>query len=325
MTIVGIESSCDETSIGIVKNKNIVANLIASQDDIHATFGGVVPELASRAHLERIIPMFNQCLKEAKINLSQIDAFGVVNRPGLKGSLMVGVSFTEGIGYTLKKPVYNINHLHAHISACYTDINIQFPALGLVVSGGHTTLFLIKDFTDFTTLGETRDDACGEVFDKVGRMMNLPFPGGGYVEKLARKGDETKIRFPRAYIKNSLDFSFSGIKTAVYYYISKHGLKNKSDIAAGFQRAIVDSIIRKIDDALNVHRVKSMLFGGGVVRNNYLREKIQQYLSKKGIYVSIPEEKLCMDNGAMSAILTEYMIYAGINPQPYIIDVQPTK
>ncbi|HOC02675.1 MAG TPA: tRNA (adenosine(37)-N6)-threonylcarbamoyltransferase complex transferase subunit TsaD, partial [bacterium] len=177
MIIVGIESSCDETSVGIVSNKNIVANMIASQDEIHATFGGVVPELASRAHIERITPMFNQCLKEAKIDLSQIDAFGVVNKPGLKGSLMIGVGFTEGIGYTLRKPVYNINHLHAHIAACYTDINIQFPALGLVVSGGHTTLFLIKNYTDFTTLGETRDDACGEVFDKVGRMINLPFPG----------------------------------------------------------------------------------------------------------------------------------------------------
>ncbi len=325
MIIAGIESSCDETSAGIVRDRKILANLIASQEKIHASFGGVVPELASRAHLEKISGLFNLSLKKAGISSSQIDAFGVVNRPGLKGSLMIGVSFAEGIGYALKKPVYNVNHLHAHLAACYTDPEIQFPALGLVISGGHTSLFLIKNHTELVSLGKTRDDACGEVFDKVGRMMNLPFPGGAHVEKIAQKGNEKKIRFPRAYIRNSLDFSFSGIKTAVYYYISKHGLKNLPDIAAGFQKAIVDSIIKKIDDALEIYDVRTMLFGGGVIRNDYLRNRITQHLSKKKIHAAIPDPQMCIDNGAMVAILTDYMISAGIEPQPYVINVCPTK
>lgn len=325
MIIAGIESSCDETSIGITKDRKIIVNLIASQEKIHAAFGGVVPELASRAHLEKITGLFNLCLKKTKITAQQIDAFGVVNEPGLKGSLMIGASFAEGIGYALKKPVYNINHLHAHLAACYTDPEIQFPALGLVISGGHTSLFLVKSHIAFSLIGKTRDDACGEVFDKVGRMMNLPFPGGVYVERIARKGDEKKIKFPCVYIRNSLDFSFSGIKTAVYYYISKHGLKNPADIAASFQKAVADSIIRKIDDALNIYTVKSMLFGGGVIRNNYLRNRITKHLKLKKIYISIPQPQMCIDNGAMVAILTEYIISAGIKPQPYIINIYPTK
>ncbi|HPP66752.1 MAG TPA: tRNA (adenosine(37)-N6)-threonylcarbamoyltransferase complex transferase subunit TsaD, partial [bacterium] len=204
MIIAGIESSCDETSVGIVKNKQIIANLVATQEEIHSPFGGVVPEFASRAHLEKLVPLFNRCLKKAQISAFQIDAFGVVNRPGLKGALMIGVSFTEGIGYAMKKPVYNVDHLYAHIAACYTDPYIQFPALGLVISGGHTSLFFIDNYTDLSILGKTRDDACGEVFDKVGRMMNLPFPGGMYVEKIAQKGNEKKIKFPHTHIKDSL-------------------------------------------------------------------------------------------------------------------------
>ncbi|MCM8815248.1 MAG: tRNA (adenosine(37)-N6)-threonylcarbamoyltransferase complex transferase subunit TsaD, partial [Candidatus Omnitrophica bacterium] len=230
MIIAGIETSCDETSVAIIDESRIRASLIASQEKIHMNFGGIVPELASRAHLEKILPMFQSAVKKAKITVNQVDAFGVTNSPGLKGSLLVGVAFTESIGYALKKPVYNICHLQAHIAACYPEEKIIFPALGLVISGGHTSLFFLKSYTEFIAIGRTKDDACGEAFDKVGRMLNLPYPGGAFVEKLAEKGDENKIKIPEAYIRNSLDFSFSGIKTAVYYYILKHGLKNSADI-----------------------------------------------------------------------------------------------
>lgn len=324
MIIAGIETSCDETSVGIIDKSRVLVNLIASQEKIHSKFGGIVPELASRAHLEKIIPLFQSALKKAGINANQIDAFGVTNSPGLKGSLLIGVAFAQSIGYALKKPVYNICHLHAHIAACYLNENITFPALGLVISGGHTSLFLLKSHTKFISIGKTRDDACGEAFDKVGRMLNLPFPGGAYVEKLAEKGDENKIKIPESYIRNSLDFSFSGIKTAVYYHILKNGLNNTADIAASFQKAISNSILAKIDDALMLYPVNYFLFGGGVLRNNYIRNRIKEHLAVREINTVIPESNLCADNGAMIAILTKYLILDGCKPQPYRICVIPT-
>ncbi len=236
MIVVGIETSCDETSIGITENSLILANLVASQEKIHAQFGGIVPELASRAHLEKIVPLFHRALKRSKVEVHRIDAFGVTNTPGLKGSLLVGAAFAHSIAYALGKPVYNINHLSAHIAACFIEQEVSFPALGLVISGGHTNLFLLKDHTRFVPLGRTRDDACGEVFDKVGRMLNLPFPGGAHIEKIALNGNEKSIKFPISYIRNSLDFSFSGIKTAVYYHILKYGIKTRRILRLPFKR-----------------------------------------------------------------------------------------
>ncbi len=325
MIIAGIETSCDETSVGILSDSRILVNLIASQEKIHMQFGGIVPELASRAHLEKIVPLFNEALKRAKISTDQIDVFGVTNKPGLKGSLLIGVGFAESIGYALKKPVYNVNHLHAHIAACFLNRKISFPALGLVVSGGHTSLFLLTSHTEFVHIGRTRDDACGEVFDKVGRMLNLPFPGGASIERLAARGNENRIKFPVAYIRDCLDFSFSGIKTAVYYYISKKGTENAADIAASFQKAMVDSILLKLEDALSLYPVQNFLFGGGVVRNNYLRRKLESFLKNKKVQPIIPEPELCMDNGAKIAILTEHLVLKGIKPDPYRICVLPTK
>ncbi|MGC9066131.1 MAG: tRNA (adenosine(37)-N6)-threonylcarbamoyltransferase complex transferase subunit TsaD [Candidatus Ratteibacteria bacterium] len=325
MFILGIETSCDETSIGIVKDNQLLVNLIASQEKIHACFGGIVPELASRAHLEKIVPIFNVALKRAKVSPEQIDAIGVTNTPGLKGSLMVGVAFANGLGYRLEKPVYNVNHLSAHLAACYFDSFIQFPALGLVISGGHTSLFLLRSHTDMKLIGKTRDDACGEVFDKVGRMLNLPFPGGAYIEKLAQNGNEKRIKFPKAYIKDSLDFSFSGIKTAVYYYISKHGIENSADIAASFQKTMTDSILAKINDAIDLYPVRNFLFGGGVIRNNYMRNRIMDYLARQNIKAIIPESSLCADNGGKIAIFTRYLILSGAKPHRYRISVVPTQ
>jgi len=325
MVIIGIETSCDETSIGILKDSQLAANLIASQETLHSRFGGIVPEIASRAHLEKIAILFRYALEKTGIVSEKIDAIGVTNKPGLKGSLMIGVSFATGLAYALKKPVYHINHLHAHLAACYLNQNISFPALGLIISGGHTNLYLLRDHINLHLLGKTRDDACGEVFDKVGRMLNLPFPGGMHVEKLAQKGDEKKLNFPVAFIKDSFDFSFSGIKTAVYYYIMKHGIKNAPDIAASFQKAITDSIIMKINDAIEMFKVKDFLFGGGVIRNEYLRKKIIEHLSKKGVRAIMSPPDLCMDNGGKIAILTSYMIAARKKPSPYKILVYPTK
>ncbi|MCM8816322.1 MAG: tRNA (adenosine(37)-N6)-threonylcarbamoyltransferase complex transferase subunit TsaD [Candidatus Omnitrophica bacterium] len=325
MITVGIETSCDETSIGIVENSRILVNLVASQEKIHAKFGGIVPELASRAHLEKIVPLFNEGLKRCKILPYQIDAFGVTNTPGLKGSLLVGNAFAHGLAYALSKPIYNINHLYAHIAACFIEKKISFPCLGLVISGGQPNVFLLKDYTKFVQLGKTRDDACGEAFDKVGRMLNLPFPGGIHVEKIALRGCEDKIKFPVSYVKNSLDFSFSGIKTAVYYYILKHGLKEAPNIAAAFQKAVVDSIILKIEDALKLYQVEHFLFGGGVIRNNYLRKKIEKKLKEKNVEPVMARPDLCMDNGAKVAILTQYLIREKDCPDPYEIVVIPTK
>lgn len=325
MIVSGIETSCDETSIGIINNREILVNLVASQEKIHSKFGGVVPELASRAHLEKIAILFQQALKKAKIKAVNIDAFGVTNTPGLKGSLLVGVAFTHSLAYSLGKPVYNIDHLYAHISACFIERKISFPALGLVISGGHTNLFLLKSYTKLVLLGKTRDDACGEAFDKVGRMLNLPFPAGAHLEKIASCGNENSIRFPVSYIKDSLDFSFSGIKTAVYYHILKYGLKNPSDIAASFQKAITDSVLAKVDDALKLYPVKYFLFGGGVIRNNYLRKKIEDKLGKLHIIPVIARPDLCTDNGAKVAISTYYLIREKAKPSRYEINVIPTK
>ncbi|MCX7706199.1 MAG: tRNA (adenosine(37)-N6)-threonylcarbamoyltransferase complex transferase subunit TsaD [bacterium] len=325
MIVVGVETSCDETSIGITRDSKILVNLIASQEKIHSRFGGIVPELASRAHLEKIVPLFNTGLKETGLKVDQIDVFGVTNTPGLKGSLLVGAAFTHSLAYALCKPIYNVNHLYAHIAACFIDKNISFPALGLVISGGHTNLFLLRSYTKFIPLGKTRDDACGEVFDKVGRMLNLPFPGGAHVEKIALKGDENRIKFPVSRITNSLDFSFSGIKTAVYYHILKNGIINPEDIAASFQKAVTDSILIKIEDALKLHPVKHFLFGGGVIRNNYLRNKIEEKLKEKNVRPIIARPDLCMDNGAKVAIFTYYLVFEKYKPDPYAINVLPTK
>jgi len=324
MIIIGIETSCDETSIGILENNKLLANIVASQEDIHSKFGGVVPELASRQHLEKIDILFNIAVEKSKININNINYIGVTSQPGLKGSLIVGVSFASGLSFSLKKPIYKIDHLKAHISANYFDENIEFPAIGLVISGGHTSFYYLKNHIDFELLGRTLDDACGEVFDKVGRMLALPFPGGPQIEKNAKEGDENKIKFPVALIsKNSLDFSFSGLKTAVNYHIKKNGLNNIPDICASFQKVVADTLCIKIERAINRYKVKSLLLGGGVVQNEYIRGRIKEKIGEK-IKLFIPEKKLCMDNGGMVAILTYFLIKYGVKPSENKIEVIPT-
>lgn len=325
MVIIGIESSCDETGVGVLKNKKLVSNIVASQEDIHSRFGGVVPELASRAHLEKIDILFRTAIEKSDIGIDDIDYIGVTSNPGLKGSLIVGVSFACGLSYSLGIPVYKIDHLKAHLAANYLNSKIDFPALGLVVSGGHTTFFYLKNHIDFNVIGRTLDDACGEAFDKVARMLGLPFPGGPEIEKQAKMGDENKIKFPVVLLsKNSLDFSFSGIKTAVMYYIREHGKRNISDICASFQKAVADTICIKIERALKKYKVKSFLSGGGVVQNEYLRNRIKETIGEN-VKLFIPEKKLCLDNGGMVAILTSFLIKYGVKPSENKIEVIPTK
>lgn len=325
MIILGIETSCDETGIGLLKNREILANFIASQEEIHSPYGGIVPELASRAHVEKIDGLFTKAVEAAGMNPGDIDCIGVTNHPGLKGSLLVGVSFACGLAYALDVPLYKVNHLYSHLAANFFNPDIEFPAVGLVISGGHTTFFHVKGPVEFTVIGRTLDDACGETFDKVGRMLELGFPGGPFIEKAAEKGDESKMKFPVVLLgKNSLDFSFSGLKTAVLYYVKKNGLKNVPDICAGFQKAVGDILAEKTKRCLERYRVKSFLLGGGVVQNKYIRKRFQDVLDGKDVKLFIPDKKLCLDNGAMTAVMTSFLAEYGVKPSQNKIEVIPT-
>ncbi|MGC8977009.1 MAG: tRNA (adenosine(37)-N6)-threonylcarbamoyltransferase complex transferase subunit TsaD [Candidatus Ratteibacteria bacterium] len=325
MVVLGIETSCDETGIGIIKDGKIISNIVASQEDIHSIYGGVVPELASRAHLSRIDNLFNLAIKRSGINVKDIDIIGVTNHPGLKGSLLVGVSFACGLAYRLKKPIYFVNHLHSHLGVNFLNEEIEFPSLGLVISGGHTSFFYIENHITFKEIGKTLDDACGETFDKVARILELGFPGGPYIENQAKKGDEKKIKFPVPFISsNSLDFSFSGLKTAVLYYVKKNGKKNIPDICASFQKSIGDLLSKKIKIAIKKYNVKSFVFGGGVVSNLYLQKRIKEAIGDN-IKVFIPERNLCIDNGVMVATMAYFLYKNKIPPHTNKIEVIPTK
>ncbi|MGI6595945.1 MAG: tRNA (adenosine(37)-N6)-threonylcarbamoyltransferase complex transferase subunit TsaD [Candidatus Ratteibacteria bacterium] len=325
MIILGVESSCDETGIGILADGKILCNVVSTQEDIHSPYGGIVPELASRAHIEQIDGLFKQAIKIAGIKVSDINFIGIANRPGLKGSLLVGASFASGLAYSLGKPLYKVNHIHSHISVNFLSPEAEFPALGFVISGGHTTFFYVKDSVSFEMIGKTLDDACGETFDKVARMLGLGFPGGPYIEKMAEKGDEKKIKFPASYLgRDSLDFSFSGLKTAVLYYIKKNGLQAVPDICASFQKTVGDILTEKTSRCLDRYSVKSILLGGGVVQNRYIKRRFLELSQKKGIKLSLPDKQFCLDNGAMVAIMTSFLVEQGIPPAPYDIQVIPT-
>jgi len=325
MIILGIESSCDETGIGIVKNGRIVANVIATQEDIHAVYGGVVPELASRAHCSRIDGLLALALKQSGCSIGDVTQIGVTHTPGLKGALLVGVAFGSALGISLRVPVYRVNHLHAHLAANFLNRALDFPALGLVVSGGHTSLFVLHSPLEISCIGRTLDDACGETFDKVGRLLNLGFPGGPAVEREARKGNETMVKFPTALLgRESLDFSFSGLKTSVSYYAKRHGSGNIPDVCAGFQKAVADTLCEKVRRAVRRYPGRTFICGGGVVGNRYLVHRLRAVCRELDIRVFIPPEPLCRDNGAMIAILTSCLVKEKIPaPTPSIV-TEPT-
>jgi N6-L-threonylcarbamoyladenine synthase len=305
MIVLGIESSCDETGVAIVKDeKKVLANVVASSLKLHSRHGGVIPEIASRMQLESIAGIFAEAIKIAKIKPERIDLVAVTTHPGLPGSLMVGIAFAKALALSLGKPILGINHVYSHIYAnvlCHN--NIKLPAVALVVSGGHTSLFYIKDFSRIQVLGQTRDDACGEAFDKVAKIMGLGYPGGPLIEKLAKGADKHKIRFACSGTDAELDFSFSGIKTAVLYYLKdkKAGIKLNRDLAASFQESAINVLVKKSLLACKRRKVKNLLIGGGVAANNVLRQKFEAAAKSAKINCFFPPINLCMDNAAMVA------------------------
>ena len=317
--VLGIETSCDETAIGIVKGRTLLANEIASSVQEHARFGGVVPEIASRAHLEAMIPALDRALKTAKVSLKDIDAIAVTAGPGLVGALLVGTSTAAAIALALDKPLFGVNHLAAHISVDYlTHDNPLDPTIALLVSGGHSSILQINDITSsVTSLGSTMDDAAGEAFDKIARVMGLGFPGGPAVDLEAKSGDANAINFPRGLTQaedwrtRPYDFSFSGLKTAVARYLESTPQYKRADVAASFQEAIVDVLVQKSLAACAATGIESLVIAGGVAANSRLRELAEQRCEKAGVKLRIPSPLLCTDNGAMVAALGSLMSSAG--------------
>lgn len=323
--VLGIETSCDETGIGIVRGRTLLSNTIASSMDEHARYGGVVPEVAARAHLEALQPSIERALAEAQVTLDDLDAIAVTSGPGLAGALMVGVGAAKGLAVSLGKPLYAVNHLVGHIAADIVAGDaepIEYPTIALLVSGGHTSLLHVRDLTtDVELLGETVDDAAGEAFDKVARLLGLPYPGGPQIDKAAVGGDPKAIRFPRGLAKASdlekhrYDFSFSGLKTAVARWIERAEANGEevpvADVAASFREAVVDVLVTKALAACQDRGVPRLLLGGGVIANRRLREVTLERAAAAGVTVRIPPLSLCTDNGAMIAGLAAELISSG--------------
>jgi N6-L-threonylcarbamoyladenine synthase len=317
--VLGIETSCDETAIGIVCGRTLLANEIASSVEEHARFGGVVPEIASRAHLEAILPSIERAVKDAKISLKDLDAIAVTAGPGLVGALLVGTASASGLAQGLGIPLYGVNHLAAHVSVDYLTHDLPTdPTIALLVSGGHSSLLQVDDITgSITKLGATMDDAAGEAFDKIARILDLGFPGGPAIDREARNGSPTAIDFPRGLTMKSdwetrpYDFSFSGLKTAVARYIEQRPSHIRADVAASFQEAVVDVLLLKALAACKSSGIDSLVIAGGVAANSRLREVATERCAKAGIQLRIPSPGLCTDNGAMVAALGSLMVSAG--------------
>ena len=333
--VLGIESSCDETGIGIVRGNTLLANVISSSMDQHARFGGVVPEIAARAHLEALQPTLMQALHDAKLSMQDIDAIAVTNGPGLAGALMVGVGAAKALAVASGKPIYAVNHLVGHVSVDVLEGDLELPTIALLVSGGHTSLLLVRDLLDdVTLLGETIDDAAGEAFDKVARLLGLGYPGGPSIDAAAAGGNPKAIRFPRGLSlpkdmeKHRYDFSFSGLKTAVARWVEvaeASGQKfSVADVAASFREAVADVLTTKAIAACNEFGIKRLLLGGGVVANARLRELANERCAANGIELRIPELKLCTDNGAMIAALGAQLVMAGRKPSSLDFGVDST-
>lgn len=324
--VLGIETSCDETGVGIVRGTTLLADAIASSAPEHARYGGVVPEVASRAHLEAMVPTIERACREAGIRLGAVDALAVTSGPGLAGALLVGVAAAKALAIGLGKPLFGVNHLAAHVAVDQLEHGpLPEPAIALLVSGGHSSLLLVVDVTDdVRPLGQTLDDAAGEAFDKVARLLGLPFPGGPYVDRAARDGDAASIVFPRGLTgqrdaeRHRYDFSFSGLKTAVARWVEAREQAgepvNVPDVAASFQEAVVDVLTRKAVLACREQGVKHLLVGGGVAANSRLRIVALQRCADAGIELRAPRPALCTDNGAMVAALGAQMLARGRAP-----------
>ncbi len=304
--ILGIESSCDETAAAIVKNgRQILSNVINSQIKIHQQFGGVVPEIASRKHIENIAGVVDGAFQEAGLTYRQINGVAVTNKPGLIGALLVGVSFAKAFAYALNKPLIAVNHLHGHIYANFLEHEIEFPCICLVVSGGHTSLLYMKDMISYEIIGETRDDAAGEAFDKVSRFMGLGYPGGPAIQKAALTGSPGKVKLPRVFLdRDDYECSFSGLKTATmneWKKLERRGLQNVNDMAAEFEAALVEVLVEKTIRAALKYGVKTVLLAGGVAANEHLRNMMNKGCEEKNLQLFYPSLRLCTDNAAMIA------------------------
>jgi N6-L-threonylcarbamoyladenine synthase len=324
--VLGIETSCDETGVGIVRGRTLLADALASSVDEHARFGGVVPEVASRAHLEAIVPTMRRALDDAGVTLADIDAIAVTAGPGLAGALLVGVAAAKGYALAAEKPIYGVNHLAAHVAVDTLEHGpLPEPSIAMLVSGGHSSLLLVDDLArGVTPLGSTMDDAAGEAFDKVARLLGLPFPGGPPIDRAAGEGDGAAIAFPRGLTapkdlaQHRFDFSFSGLKTAVARWVEARSRAGEpvpvADVAASFQEAVCDVLTAKAVDACRVHGVETLVIGGGVAANSRLRALAEQRGAKYGITVRVPRPKLCTDNGAMVAALGAHLVSRGVPP-----------
>lgn len=308
MLVLGIETSCDETAAAVLQDGNkLLSNVIFDQIQIHNQYGGVVPELAGRSHIERIHLVINESLKTAGVTLKQIDLIAVTRGPGLVGALLVGLNTAKGIAYASNKPLIGINHLEGHLLAVFLQEEVPFPFLALGVSGGHTDMYRVDGFGRYQRLGQTRDDAAGECFDKVAKMMGLGYPGGPVIEKLARSGNPKAIAFPRALLgKDSLDFSFSGLKTAVRNYLEKRKKGEVAklpdeDVAASFQAAVIDVLVKKLLLASDQNDLERVVVTGGVASNGALREAVKVAAEQRGMQTYFPKPVYCTDNAAMIA------------------------
>jgi len=348
--ILGIDTSCDDTSAAVVADGNkILSNIVSSQTEIHKKYGGIVPELASRMHIEMIAPVVDEALKAANLQLDEIDAIAVCNGPGLIGSLLVGCGFAKAVGYVRKIPLVAVNHLEGHIFAAFLEGRPEFPFLSLIASGGHTSLHIVNGFGRYVELGRTRDDAAGEAYDKVAKLLGLGYPGGPAIDRLTDSGDPKAFDFPRAYVPESFDFSFSGLKTAVKLTVSRHQQEARkrqaptegelkaptvaeaaiskemiSDIAASFQAAVVDVLVRKMEWAIVRKGIKRVVLSGGVSANSGLRKRMTKMAEEREVELFLPSVALCTDNAAMIAAAGHHHFIAGdisgidLNPKAYL-------
>ncbi|KRA39421.1 MULTISPECIES: tRNA (adenosine(37)-N6)-threonylcarbamoyltransferase complex transferase subunit TsaD [unclassified Nocardioides] len=329
--VLGIETSCDETGVGIVRGHTLLADAVASSVEEHARFGGVVPEVASRAHLEAMVPTIKRACDTAGIQLADVDAIAVTHGPGLAGALLVGVASAKALALGLGKPIYGVNHLAAHVAVDQLEHGpLPEPCLALLVSGGHSSLLKVTDITGhdggIDPLGATIDDAAGEAFDKVARLLGLPFPGGPHIDRVAREGDRIAIDFPRGLSsrrdleRHRFDFSFSGLKTSVARWVEARERSGEpvpvADVAASFQEAVCDVLVRKALDAAHAEGIEDLMIGGGVAANSRLRAMAEERAGKLGIRVRVPRPGLCTDNGAMVAALGATMVARGRQPSP---------
>lgn len=321
MIILGMESSCDETSAAVVRmeegKREILSNIVASQIEIHRRYGGVVPEIASRAHIEAVSGITYEALESAGVTLDQIDCIAVTANPGLIGALLVGVNFAKSLAFAKGIPLVAVNHVKAHVAAAYPEYaELEPPFLALVVSGGHTSFYHVTSYVDFEEIGSTRDDAAGEAFDKIGRVIGMPYPGGAAMDRLAYEGDATAIKLPSPALQgDTLDFSFSGLKTATLNYINSERQKgtepSHADIAASYTKKIVDAIVKKTDLALEQTGACRLVLAGGVAANSHIRGALETLCTRRGVSFCKPSLALCSDNAAMVAVAGYFEYMAG--------------